>query len=303
MTGKTVDLVASVSARLLNTARMKNTDYQLILHRYSIERLLYRLSISPHRDRFILKGAMLFAAWFEDPFRPTRDLDLLGHGDRATSSIKATIREICKTKVEDDGLVFDVEGLNAEPIRKDQQYGGVRVKTTAFLGKTRIPVRIDIGFGDIITPPAHELEFPSLLSPKGPRIIAYPKETVVAEKLQAVVALGRVNSRMKDFYDLLALSRLFSFDGQILTSSIRATFEQRMTVIPTETPEGFSDAFIEDQEKQRQWKAFIGHGSLLIDAPSLKDLIGEITSFVLPPLMAAALNVNLGSKWINSGSW
>ena len=303
MTDKTANLAASVSARLRNAARAKKTDYQLILRRYSIERLLYRLSISPYRDRFILKGAMLFTAWLEDPFRPTQDLDLLGHGDGPTSAVEATIRAICQTKVEDDGLVYEIEGMTVEPIRKDQQDGGVRVKTTASLGKTRIPVRIDIGFGDIITPSAHELEFPPLLSSKGPRVLAYPKETVVAEKLQAIVALGRANSRMKDFYDLLALSRLFCFDGQILTMSIRATFDQRMTAIPTNMPEGFGNAFIEDLDKQRQWRAFVRREPLLIDAPSLKESIREITSFMLPPLKAAALRINFSSKWINGGPW
>ena len=303
MTDKTANLAASVSARLRNAARAKKTDYQLILRRYSIERLLYRLSISPYRDRFILKGAMLFTAWLEDPFRPTQDLDLLGHGDGPTSAVEATIRAICQTKVEDDGLVYEIEGLTVEPIRKDQQDGGVRVKTTASLGKIRIPVRIDIGFGDIITPSAHELEFPSLLSSKGPRVLAYPKETVVAEKLQAIVALGRANSRMKDFYDLLAISRLFCFDGQILTMSIRATFDQRMTAIPTNMPEGFGNAFIEDLDKQRQWRAFVRREPLLIDAPSLRESIREITSFMLPPLKAAALRINFGSKWINGGPW
>lgn len=303
MTDNVANLAASVSARLRNVAQTKNADYQHILRRYAIERFLYRLSISPHRDRFILKGAMLFTAWLEDPFRPSQDLDLLGHGDRAVSSIEATIHAICQTTAEEDGLVFDVRGLTVEPIRKNQQDGGVRVKTTAFLGKTRIPVRIDIGFGDIITPSVHELEFPPLLSSKGPQIMAYPKETVVAEKIHAIVALGRANSRMKDYYDLLALSRLFYFDGQILTLSIRATFDQRMTAIPTDTPEGLGSAFIEDQDKQRQWKAFVSREPLLIDPPSLEESIREITNFVLPPLSVAASSGNFGSRWINGGPW
>lgn len=183
MKDRPANLPASVLARLRNVAREKQTDYQLILRRYAIERLLYRLSISPHRDQFILKGAMLFAAWLDDPFRPTQDLDLLGFGDPAATAIKTVFTAICQAQVEDDGLVLDTDGLSVEPIREDQQYGGLRVKTTAYLGRTRIPVQVDIGFGDAVTPAAQELEFPSLLSTEGPRLKAYPRETVVAEKL------------------------------------------------------------------------------------------------------------------------
>lgn len=195
MKDKPTSLHVSVLARLRNVARAKNSDYQLILRRYAIERLLHRLSISPRRDQFILKGAMLFTAWLEDPFRPTQDLDLLGRGDPTTSSIEIAFRAICQMATDDDGLVFETDGLRVEPIREDRQYGGVRMKIVAFLGKTRIPVQVDIGFGDAITPAAQKLEFPPLLAPEGSRLKAYPKETVVAEKLQAIVALGRANSR------------------------------------------------------------------------------------------------------------
>ena len=257
MKDKPTNLSASVLARLRNVAREKKTDYQLILRRYAVERLLHRLSISSYRDQFVLKGAMLFTAWLGDPFRPTQDLDLLGHGDPSASAIRAAFLTICQTESIDDGLVFDTDDLSAAPIREAHEYGGIRVKTRAYLGKARIPVQVDIGFGDAITPAAQELEFPSLLTHEGPRLKAYPKETVVAEKLQAIVALGRANSRMKDFYDLLALSRLFDFDGQTLVSAICATFERRRTAIPKATPEGLDDDFAEDQEKQRQWAAFV----------------------------------------------
>lgn len=303
MKDKPTNLRASVLARLRNVARAKNSDYQLVLRRYAIERLLYRLSISPYRDRFILKGAMLFTAWLEDAFRPTQDLDLLGHGDPATSSIEAAFRAICQAATDDDGLVFDADGLRVEPIREDQQYGGVRVKTMALLGKTRIPVQVDIGFGDVITPAAKELEFPSLLAPEGPRLKAYPKETVVAEKLQAIVSFGRANSRMKDFYDLLALSRLFDFDGGTLASAIRATFERRGTAIPVATPEGLSDRFAEDHEKQRQWAAFVRREPLLIAAPNLEETINEVGSFALPPIKAAAARAEFAFRWDDGGPW
>ena len=168
MKDKPANVHASVIARLRRVARAKNSDYQLILRRYAIERLLHRLSVTPQRHQFILKGAMLFTAWLEDPFRPTHDLDLLGQGDPTSSSIEAAFRAICQVEIDDDGLAFDADGLRIETIREDQQYGGVRVKTVAFLGKPRIPVQVDIGFGDAITPAAEELEFPPLLAPRRP---------------------------------------------------------------------------------------------------------------------------------------
>lgn len=303
MKDKPANLPASVLARLRNVARAKNSDYQLILRRYAIERLLQRLSTSPDRDRFVLKGAMLFTAWLEDPFRPTQDLDLLGYGEPAISSIEAAFRAIARIAADDDGLVFDTDGMIVAPIREDQQYGGVRVKTVAFLGKTRIPVQVDIGFGDAITPAAQELEFPPLLSAQGPRLKAYPKETVVAEKLQAIVALGRANSRMKDFYDLLALSRLFDFDGRTLVSAIRATFERRGTIVPATAPDGLSREFATDQSKQRQWAAFVRREPLLIAAPDLIETIREIGGFVTPPMNAAASCTRFDWNWSNGGPW
>jgi predicted nucleotidyltransferase component of viral defense system len=210
MKDRPVNLPASIGARLRNIARERHSNLELIPRRYALERLLLRLSLSRHRDRFVLKGAMLFTVWLADPFRATQDLDLLGSGDAATQSIAATFREICCHDVPDDGLRFDADGLIAEPIREHQQYGGVRVRTRAFLGGTRIPIQVDIGFGDTITPAVQEIAFPSLLHGETPRLKAYPRETVIAEKFQAIVALGTANSRMKDFYDLLALARLFS---------------------------------------------------------------------------------------------
>lgn len=206
-------------------------------------------------------------------------------------------------ETDDDGLAFDADGLRVETIREDQQYGGVRIKTVAFLGKTRIPVQVDIGFGDAITPAAEELEFPSLLTPKGPRLKAYPKETVVAEKLQAIVSLGLANSRMKDFYDLLALSHLFEFDGEILVSAIRATFERRGTAVPTATLEGLGDRFAEDNEKQRQWTAFVRREPLLIAAPDLRTVINEVGRFTLSPVKTAATHTEFHFRWRGGGPW
>ncbi|MGI9506712.1 MAG: nucleotidyl transferase AbiEii/AbiGii toxin family protein [Geminicoccaceae bacterium] len=303
MKDKPSNVAASVSSRLRNIAREKKTDYQLILRRYAIERLLQRLSQSSYRDQYVLKGAMLFTVWLNDPFRPTQDLDLLGFGESTTSAIETAFKAICDVPSEQDGLAFDQAGLNAEPIREDQAYGGVRVKTKALLGKTQIPVQIDIGFGDAITPAAQTLEFPALLSSEGPRLKAYPRETVVAEKLQAIVALGIANSRMKDFYDLLALSRLFEFQGELLTKAIRATFKRRRTSLPTETPVGLSDAFARNGEKAKQWAAFTGRETLLVPVSSLEEAIELISAFVSAPLEAAASSERFEKVWVDGGPW
>lgn len=298
------NLPASVLARLRNAARAMNTDYQLILRRYAIERLLHRLSRSAHSDSYILKGAMLFTAWLEDPFRPTQDLDLLGAGDPDIERVTADFREIAHAAPEQaDGLIFDAGGISAAPIREEQRYGGVRIKTVAMLARTRIPVQIDVGFGDAITPGVQNIEFPSLLSSAGVPLKAYPRETVVAEKLEAIVSLGLANSRMKDFYDLLALSRLFDFDGQTLVQAITATFARRATAIPMSAPEGLNETFAAEAQKQQQWTAFIRREPLLVEPPALPDTLNAIAGFVLPPIEAAATRTPFESYWTAGGPW
>jgi predicted nucleotidyltransferase component of viral defense system len=302
MTDRPINLAASVSARLRNLARERHVSMELILRRYALEKLLFRLSRSSHRDRFVLKGAMLFAAWSADPFRPTQDLDLLGFGDATVRSISETFRDIFR-QPSDDGLMFDSVGLIVETIRDDQEYGGVRLRTRAFLGKTRIPVQVDIGFGDVITPGPDEIELPALLHSEGPRLGAYPRETVIAEKLQAIAALGMANSRMKDFYDLVALSRLFVFDGVIVAAAIRATFNRRATPIPSEHPTGLTEAFASDPSKGSLWSAFTRRQRLLIQASDLSAAVAEIAAFVMPPTRAARANDDFLMRWVPPGPW
>ncbi|MDX2289780.1 MAG: nucleotidyl transferase AbiEii/AbiGii toxin family protein [Hyphomicrobiaceae bacterium] len=303
MTRKPVNLPASVATRLRNVATAKGIDLAFVLRRYAIERLLYRLSVSPERDRFVLKGAMLFTAWLPDPFRPTQDLDLLGFGDAAVPDIAARITAVCRVDVPDDGLVFDVATLRAEPIRGNQEYGGVRVKLTALLARTQIPVQIDIGFGDAVTPGIVELEFPALLDTPAPRVRAYPKETVLAEKLQAIVVLGAVNTRIKDYYDLLALARLFEFDGATVRDALVATFERRGTPLPVEVPIGLSPEFAHDPQKARLWEAFIDREALLLEPGDLTAAIEDIAAFVMPPLAAAQSGGAFAKHWKAGGPW
>ena len=303
MRRKPVNLPASIAAGLRRIAREKGTDTAFLLRRYAIERLLYRLSLSPHRNAFILKGAMLFTAWLDDPFRPTQDLDLLGLGDHSLKAITNMFRGICSAGVEDDGLRFDVAHLNATAIREDQNYGGVRVKTVAYLGKARIPVQVDIGFGDAVTPAAVEIEFPTLFDGPSLLLASYPRETVVAEKFEAMVKLGQANSRMKDYYDILALAQLFPFEGQLLADAFRATFARRKTELPSGVPAGLSDAFGEDALKIAQWAGFTGRAALPIPPGTLRDAVGAIRAFIMPPALAAREGDIFASIWYRQGPW
>lgn len=279
------DVGASVRARLLNLARQKGQALDLLLTRYAIERLLHRLSISPHRNRFVLKGAMLMTTWFDDPHRPTRDVDLLGYGDPAPEPMLATFREICAIAL-DDGIAFDVEGLRVELIREELDYGGLRLRTTAQLSGARITVVIDIGFGDAIEPGLEEVELPVLLELPQPKLRVYARETVIAEKFQAMVALGLANSRMKDFYDVWVLRGAYEFDEDRLARAIAATFERRDTALPAEAPEALTTTFSSDLTKQRQWQAFVR--DLGVDVPGLDHVVSDLAAFLLPHAHRAA---------------
>jgi predicted nucleotidyltransferase component of viral defense system len=242
------NMSASVRARLLNIARERNQPFELLLTRYALERLLYRLSTTRHRDRFVLKGAMLMTTWFDTPFRPTRDLDFLAFGDADPDAMLGVFREICAVET-DDGVVFDIAGLSIDRIREELEYGGLRIKTIANIGGARVRIVIDIGFGDAVEPAIAEQEMPVLLDLPSPRLRTYPRETVIAEKFHAMVRLGRVNSRMKDFDDIWLLSRAYDFDGDKLARAIQATFARRKTPLPTELPDALTHAFADDPIK------------------------------------------------------
>ena len=288
---------ASVRARLLERARRDGADFQNLLTRYALERLLYRLSVSPARDCFVLKGAMLFAAWLDDPFRPTGDLDLLGFGDDEVAQIAATFREVCALEDPDDGVTFDLDALAATVIREGAAYSGIRVRTGASIGGARVPIQIDIGFGDAITPQAVELDYPILLDGPAPHLRTYPPETVVAEKFEALVSLGLANSRMKDFYDLWLISRTFSFKGGQLGEAIERTFERRRTALPEGVPTGLSEHFV--VEKADQWRAFLWRERLSAAPEPFDQLVRDLASFLLPPLAPATARLS----WTPGGPW
>lgn len=246
---------ASVRQRLLNLAHARGQPMELLLTRYALERLLHRLSLSPHRERFVLKGAMLLTTWFDEPHRATRDVDLLGFGDPAHEALLGTFREVMAIEA-DDGVVFNLEGLVIEAIREEVEYGGSRLRTTAALAGARIPITVDIGFGDAVEPGVEDIDLPVLLDMPAPHLRAYPPETVIAEKFHAMVMLGRANSRMKDYYDVWMLTNTVELEPERLRRAIAATFERRNTAVPSAVPDGLSDAFAEDPGKLRQWEAF-----------------------------------------------
>ena len=275
---------ASVRARLLKLSKDRNQPFQLLLTRYVLERLLYRLSSTTHRDRFVLKGAMLMTTWFDDPFRPTQDLDLLGFGDPDPEAMLAVFREICAIKA-NDGVAFDVQALTIDRVRDELEYGGLRIKTNATLDGARIRVLIDIGFGDAIEPGLNDVDMPVLLDLPSPRLRAYPQETVIAEKFQAMVMLGRANSRMKDLYDIWVLSRCYGFTGDRLARAIAATFERRKTPIPIELPDALTQAFADDPTKQQQWISFVDN--VAVQPGGLGDVISDLAPFLMPHAEAA----------------
>ncbi|RBO53040.1 nucleotidyl transferase AbiEii/AbiGii toxin family protein [Rhodovulum sp. BSW8] len=270
---------ASVRARLLTVSKANGQSFDLVLTRFALERLLFRLGQSPHADRFVLKGAMLMMSWFDDPHRGTRDLDLLGFGDPSEDAMLATFRDILTQDIE-DGVVFDPETLRVDRIREELDYGGLRLRTIASVGGARINLSIDIGFGDALEPGAEVVDYPVMLDFPAPRLRAYARETVIAEKFQAMVALGRANSRMKDFYDIWILSRSFSFDDDRLAQAIAATFTRRETAIPIDLPDALTSAFAADEQKQRQWHAFIE--DVAVDPGPLALVIEELAGFLMP---------------------
>ena len=274
----------SVRQRLLNRSRDTGEDYNLLLTRYAIERLLYRLSQSAHADAFVLKGAMLFALWTGALHRPTRDLDLLGFGEPSEKRMAGVFRDVCGQTVEDDGMTFDANSVTAAPIREEHAYDGIRLRVAAKLGNARLNLQVDVGFGDVVTPDAKTDEYPTLLDQPAPRLRVYSPESVIAEKFEAMVSLGMANSRMRDFYDVWVLLEQFELDDVVLQAAIRATFERRQTPIPTTVPLALTAEFAGDPDKQRQWTGFLQRSGL----PKAHELLAVVSTLrdrLVPLLM------------------
>ena len=289
-------LPASILARLLTLAKTRGDDYSLLLNRFALERLLCRISRSPHADRFLLKGALLFALWYDDPHRPTRDADLLGFGPDDASELIATFRDIAAVDL-GDGIVFDPESVRADAIREDNTYGGTRIHLVARIGSARCALQIDVGFGDAVTPEAETVIFPTLLQDfSAPVLRVYPVYTVVAEKYQAMVMLGQANRRMKDFYDLAMIGRRTELDSATLAAAIAATFARRKTALQTEPPLALTRQFSEDPSKIRQWQAFLNKNH--ITAGSLTDTVSQLDLLLWPPTEVAAAQSKATATWM-----
>ena len=301
MTKAPENIALSIRNRLTQRARERRENAQLLMTRYVIERVLYRLSVSPYRERFVLKGAMLFSLWTRAPYRSTGDLDLLGVGENAPAAIADVFARILALPVECDGIAFRPGTLRAIAARDEDEYSGVKLNFVADLAGARLPVQIDIGFGDVITPGSVDIEYPSLVDQPRPRLRAYPPETVVAEKFQAVVALGMPNSRMKDFFDLWAISEAFDFDGALLARAITNTFERRGTPLPSETPVALTAEFAE--AKQAQWAAFLRRTEIALVPEAISIAKDRIAEFIIPLLTATKRGSRIDARWTAGGPW
>ena len=286
----------SIRQRLRNELRSRGEDVTLGLSRYAVERFLYRLGRSIHRERFVLKGAMMFAIWGTS-YRPTRDVDFTGYGSSDPQDVIAAFHEICNTPDDVDQLVFDTATIRAEPIRDGSEYDGLRLRIRARLGESDIPIQVDVGFGNAIVPGPEEQEYRTILGDPPPRILAYPPESVVAEKAHAMVILGQRNSRFKDFYDIYAMASAFRFERTTLVHAVKATFERRRTPVHAELPEPLAAPFYSDDSRASQWRAYVSRNGLS-DPPADFTQVGDRIVAFLQPLWA-----DLGAGSATAGHW
>lgn len=296
-----VNMGASIRDRLLSKARAEILDFNLLLTRYALERMLYRLSISQHREQFLLKGALLFDLWFDVPHRPTHDVDFLGFGAADIPHLEEVFRDICRIE-SPDGKVFQPDSVKGAEIRKEANYSGIRLTLMGLLDSARCPVQIDIGFGDAVVPGPEDVRYPIILPEMPePQLRVYPRYTVVAEKLEALTSLGMLNSRMKDFFDLWVLAKHSDFDGSVLSQAVAATFGRRSTALPEGIPIGLSDGFINDAQKAKQWLAFLRKNAL--EPILLETVIGDLRDFLLPVLASVSAGSTLDRAWRAGEGW
>ena len=299
------DVTASIKARLLNQAKQAEVEFQLYLVRYARERFLYRLGVSRHRERCCLKGAGLLTLWMPDPYRGTRDLDFLASGPNDEASVRELVSTVCAVACPEDGLSFDLDTIEVTLIRAEEEYEGRRARVTARLGKARIRFQVDFGFGRAVTPTPEERDYPTLLPDvPAPRIRAYRREVSIAEKFQAMVSLGRRNSRMKDFHDVWALSSVFAFEGPVLGEAVASCFDQRETRWPDEPPDVLCSAFYEDSELRATWASYIGSGAFVKSPPTAFGMVGDrVRAFLGPVRESIVANTPLQAHWPVGGPW
>lgn len=294
---------ASIHQRLLNIAQQRGQPFNQLLQYFALERFLYRLSKSQHASKFILKGGVLFSVWQGDFARTTVDIDLMGIGSPAIEPLRQIISEVCQVDGEEDGLQFDANTLEAAPIREEQHYKGLRFTFKVYLGNARLPMQVDIGFGDALVPSPQRVTVPSLLTLPTAQLSAYSRESMIAEKLHAMVELDLDNSRMKDFYDIWTLSQQFDFEGNTLTQAIAATFAKQHRPIPTEPPIALTAVFAEHPFKAAQWKAFLRRTRLDVGEHTLATIIPMLDGFLSPLLKAVANHQPFTAFWSAGGPW
>jgi hypothetical protein len=299
------DVAASIKARLLNQAKAHAEEFERTLTRFAAERLLYRLGACSARDRCVLKGASLLEVWLQDPYRATRDVDVLASGPSDDDALRSLIAEICAVDCPEDGLRFDLSELIVQAIRAEEEYSGKRARFRAWLGSARIRVQVDFGFGDALAARPEEIEYPTILKalPK-PRLRAYPREAAVAEKLEAMVELGTRNSRMKDFHDIWALAGTFTFDGSTLRKAVAACFERRATPWTAEAPPALTPAFYQTPEIETRWRSYLAAGAVIVQPPERFKVIGErIIRFLGPVRESFVVGGPFTSLWPAGGPW
>ena len=291
------DLPASIHQKLKNAAQETGRPFNDIVQYYALERWLYRLAQSDYHDRFVLKGALMLLVWKAPMTRPTRDIDLLGRINNSAESIARFVTEVCSVRVEDDAMIFDASHVTVERITEDADYAGMRAKFLASLGKTRLPMQIDIGFSDVVTPEPILVSYPTILDQPSPQLAAYNRETAVAEKFEAMVKLGELNSRMKDFFDVMQLANTYDFAGDVLAEAIRKTFTQRQTEIELE-PTCFTSDFAHDPRKQQQWEAFVRRAALTKAPREFPEIVELIKIFLQPPADAIRTREAFHARWV-----
>jgi hypothetical protein len=291
------NIEASVRALLQNKAKETNRPFAEVLQYYGMERFLYRLSRSKHADSFVLKGALLFTVWQIPERRTTLDIDFLARYDNQVASIAAVMKDVCNVSVVPDGLVFDSENIQGRKIKENADYEGARLKFPGFLECSRIPMQIDVGFGDIVYPRTKVIDYPVILDSPRPRLTGYPAESVISEKFEAMVKLGLLNSRMKDFYDIWLMMRHFDFSGSNLAGALRRTFKHRQTALPKAKPLFAEEIYDAKSDRQILWNAFLRRGDIKHVPEKLAIIAKIIEDFLIKPLAAIDKGNDFNEVW------
>ena len=298
------NIEATIRSQLQNKAKNLGNVFMEILQYYAIERFLYRLSVSKYSALFILKGALMFQVFQVQDRRTTLDIDFMAYYENEISNLVKIIKDICKINIkQEDGLTFDVDSVTGIRIKEGAEYEGVRIKFKGYLGKSMIPMQLDIAFGDVIFPKPKRIEYPTILGFPEPRLKGYPFETIVAEKFESMIKLGSINSRMKDFYDIWLTSRRFDFDGVQLTKALKKIFANRDTGFP-KTKKLFNEEFYNDKsDRQVMWKSFLLKNNIVSAPEKLSIVINEMERFLVKPVQAILKGKKFNYFWNKSGQW